>query len=340
MIRFGYEVPHHDLHRDFQPKKHLNVSQKRGNLKNWRSLMRKWLSVLLLLVFLIMPTPTGAQAGVKLESINIVLWSEFDQPSMLVIHEFIVDETVALPVDVTVRFPEQANLTAVATVSENSLVNIGYTEPEIQGSWQTVTLSIQSYAPYRIEYYQPLTRDGDKREFSFRWFGDYAVDMFSLAVQFPADSRTVVTEPAIASMTTSEDGLHRIGTVSTGSLKMGKSFQFEIEYERDSETVTKPQNSANVQAAEPVGPNTEGRISIDNLPYIIGGFGLALIALALFFYWRSTQTPERRGQSRKRRRSGSSEDSEEDSSAYCHECGTRAHKGDRFCRTCGSRLRA
>lgn len=300
--------------------------------------MRKWLGVVLLLAFLIMPTPAGAQAGVKLESINIVLWSEFDQPSMLVIHEFIVDETVALPVDVTVRFPEQANLTAVATVSENSLVNIGYTGPEIQGSWQTVTLNIQSYAPYRIEYYQPLTRDGDKREFAFRWFGDYAVDMFTLAVQFPADSTTVVTEPAIASMTTSGDGLHRIGTVSTGSLKMGKSFQFEIEYERDSETVTKPQNSANVQAAEPVGPNTEGRISIDNLPYIIGGFGLALIGLALFFYWRSTQTPERK--SRQRRRSGSSEDSEEDSSAYCHECGTRAHKGDRFCRTCGSRLRA
>jgi hypothetical protein len=302
--------------------------------------MPKWRSVVLLLAFLIMPSTAGAQAGVKLESIDIVLWSEFDQPSMLVIHEFTVDESVALPVDVTVRFPEQANLTAVATVSESSLVNIGYTGPEIQGSWQTVTLNIQSYAPYRIEYYQPLTRDGDKREFTFRWFGDYSVDRFKLDVQFPADSTAVVTEPAIASMSTSGDGLHLNGTISTGSLKMGKSFQFEIEYERDSETVTKPQNSANIQPAEPVGPNTEGRISIDNLPYIIGGFGLALIGLALFFYWRSTQTPERLRQSRKRRRSGSSEDSEEDSSAYCHECGTRAHKGDRFCRTCGSRLRA
>jgi hypothetical protein len=118
---------------------------------------------------------------------------------------------------------------------------------------------------------------------------------------------------------------------------MGQSFQFNLEYQRRSETVTRPQNSANIQPAEPVGPNTDGRVSIDNLPYVIGGFGLALIGLALYFYWRSTQTPDRR--SRQRRRAGSGAQAEEESSAYCHECGARANKGDRFCRTCGSRLR-
>lgn len=300
--------------------------------------MRKWLSLVYLLAFLLLATPAGAQGSVKLKSVNIELWSEFDQPSMLVIHEFTVAESVALPVDVTVRFPEDANLTAVAAVNENSLVNVGYEGPDIQGSWQTVTLNIQSYAPYRIEYYQPLTRDGDKRQFVFRWIGDYAVDMFTFAVQFPADSTDVVTNPVFTS-TTSEDGLHFVGRTSPASLKMGKAVQFNIEYQRPSETVTKPQNSANIQPAEPVGPNTEGRVSIDNLPYVIGGFGLALIGLALFFYWRSTQTPERLRQSRQRKRSGGSTQADEEQSAYCHECGTRAQKGDRFCRTCGSRIR-
>lgn len=300
--------------------------------------MRRWLSVVLLLAFLMLPTQAGAQGGIKLKSVNIELWSEYDQPSMLVIHEFTVDDSVTLPVDVTVRFPEDANLTAVATAAtENSLVNVGYEGPEIQATWQTVTLNIQSYASYRIEYYQPLMREDNKRQFAFRWFGDYAVDTFTFAVQFPSDSKDVVTDPAFASTTTSEDGLHLIGVSNPGNLKMGQSFQFNIEYQRQSEAVTKPQNSANVQPAEPVGPSTEGRVSIDNLPYVIGGFGLALIGLALFFYWRSTQTPERK--SRQRRRSAGSAQAEEDPSAYCHECGTRAQKGDRFCRTCGSRLR-
>ena len=299
--------------------------------------MRKWLSVVLLLAFLLLPTPAGAQGGLKLESVNIELWSEYDQPSMLVIHEFIVDESVTLPVDVMVRFPEDANLTAVAMVSEGSLVNIGYEGPEIQGGWQSVTLNVQSYAPHRVEYYRPLSRDNNTREFAFRWYGDYAVDAFNVAVQYPADSTDVVTEPAFASTTPSSDGLHIVGIASPGNLRMGQSYEFKIEYQRESDSVTKPQNSANVQPSEPVGPDTEGRVSIDNLPYVIGGFGLALIGLALFFYWRSTQTPERK--SRQRRRSGG-EPVEEEQVAYCHECGTRANKGDRFCRTCGSRLRA
>ena len=301
--------------------------------------MRKWLSVLLLLAFLALPTPAGAQGGVKLKSIHIELWSEYDQPSMLVIHEFTVDESVALPVDVTVRFPEDANLTAVAKGTQESLVNVGYNGPEIQGNWQTVTVNVQSYAPHRIEYYRPLTREDNKRQFTFRWFGDYPVEQFNVAVQFPADSTEVVADPAFASVTLSADGVHRVGVVNLGSLNMGQSFQFKLEYQRQSETVTKPQNSANVQPAEPVGPNTEGRVSIDNLPYIIGGFGLALIGLALFFYWRSTQTPARLRQSRQRKRSGSSQEPEDESSAYCHECGARSHTGDRFCRTCGSKLR-
>lgn len=298
--------------------------------------MRKWLSGILLLTLVMLPTPADAQGGVKLETINVELWSEYDQPSMLVIHEFTVAESVTLPVDVQVRFPENANLTAVATVSDGPLVNIDYEGPEIQGSWQIVTLNVETYAPYRVEYYQTLTREDDKREFTFRWFGDYPVDLFTVAVQYPADSKNLITDPAFASTSPTADGLNLVGITDPLNLKMGQSYEFDIEYQRESESVTKPQNSANVQPSEPVGPNTEGRVSIDNLPYIIGGFGLALIGLALFFYWRSTQVSEKK--SRQRKRSGS-QPADDEQAAYCHECGTRANKGDRFCRTCGSRLR-
>jgi hypothetical protein len=253
---------------------------------------------------------------------------------MLVIHEFTVAESTALPVQVTLRFPKDANLTAVAYL-ENTYINAEFSGPEEQGNWQTVTLNVTSYAPHRIEYYQPIVRDGNKREFSFRWFGDYAVDEFHVTVQLPSDSVNVVSEPALTSTTLSDDGLHIVGIVDSNNLKMGQAHQFKLEYEREAETVTNPANESNVQPSEPVGPDTEGRVSIDNLPWIIGGLGLTLIGLALFFYRRSTQTSEKK--SRRRRRSGSEAGGEEQ--AYCHECGARANAGDRFCRTCGSKLR-
>ena len=299
--------------------------------------MRKWLMLVLLAGLLVFPSVASAQGGMKLKSIHIELWSEYDQPSMLVIHEFRVAENTPLPVDVKVRFPKDGNLTAVAYQENGELINMDFSGPAEQGNWQSVTLNVKSYVPYRIEYYEPLTRSGNQRSYTFRWLGDYPVDEFTVTTQIPADSTNVYAEPAFTNTDTSDDGLEAIGNVIKNNLRMGQSNEFKIQYERDSETVTKPSNSSNVQPAEPVGPNTEGRVSIDNLPWIIGGFGLALIGMALFFYWRSTQSTEQK--SRRRRRSGHATVESGDEQAYCHECGARAHAGDRFCRTCGSKLR-
>jgi hypothetical protein len=300
--------------------------------------MRTWLLLFLLVGTLIFPSMASAQGGTKLESIHIELWAEYDQPSMLIIHEFTVDESTPLPVGIKVRFPKDGNLTAVAYMENDQLVNTDFSGPAEQGNWKTVTITVQSYAPYRIEYYEPLARNGNHRSFTFRWFGDYEVDEFTVTTQIPVDSTNVVAEPDFTSTATSSNGLSLVGLVTSSSLKMGQSNEFKIQYERESDTVTKPTNTANIQPSQPIGPNTEGRVSITNLPWIIGGFGLALIGTALYFYWRSTQTTEQR--SRRRRHSGQRVDEEAaDEQAYCHECGARAHAGDRFCRTCGSKLR-
>ena len=298
--------------------------------------MRKWLLGALLFSIMVFPSAAGAQGEIKLKSININLWAEYDQPSMLVIHEFTVDQSTPLPAKVKLRLPKDGNLIAVAFLENNQLVNSDFSGPEEQGDWQIVTLNVQSYAPHRVEYYEPLTRNGNQRSFTFRWFGDYTVSDYDVMVQLPADSTNVEAQPEFTSTGASNDGAYFVGGFTLSSLKMGQSNEFKLQYERQSDAVSKVNNS-NIQPSEPIGPNTEGRVSIDNLPWIIGGFGLLLIGLALYFYFRSTQTPERKS---RRRRGGTAvgEESEEEQ-AYCHECGARAQPGDRFCRTCGSKLR-
>lgn len=295
--------------------------------------IRKWLVFVLLLGGLVFPSPADAQGGIKLKSMNVQLWAEYDQPTMLVIHQFTVDESTPLPARVTLRFPKQGNLIAVA-YQKDGLINADYTGPESQGDWQTVTLDVQSYAPHRIEYYQPLERDGNQRSYSFRWFGDYAVEEFGVTVQLPADSTNITIDPPFTETAISGDGLHFIGLVSEQNLKMGQANVFTVTYERSSESVSVPAGGSAIRPSEPIGPTTEGRVSIDTLPWVIGGFGLALIGLALYFYWRSTQDSGKKS----RRRSGT-QDVSSGGQAYCHECGSRAHAGDRFCRTCGSKLR-
>jgi hypothetical protein len=297
--------------------------------------MPRWLIFTLLIGLLVFPTTAGAQGGTKLESINVELWSEFDQPSMLVINEFVVSQDTTLPAKVTMRFPKEGNLIAVAAETDGTWFNSEFEGPVEQGDWQTITLNVQSYDPHRIEYYQPLRREENQRLFTYQWFGDYSVKQFDLNLLVPADSTNLVTTPPLSKPEISANNLHLIGTVSQSGMKMGQSFEFDLKYERTADALTDPNRTNQVQPSEPIGPDTPGRVSVDRLPWLIGGMGLALIVIALWAYWRSTQTNEHKP---RRRRLAPAQEGK-DGPIYCHECGARAHPGDRFCRTCGSRLR-
>jgi hypothetical protein len=298
--------------------------------------MPKWLVLALLLGLILFPTSASAQSEPKMEEINIELWSEYDQPSVLVIYEFVVSQETLLPTEITLRFPNEGNLVAVAVEENGELFNKGFTNPVKQQDWQTIKIQVDSYDPHRIEYYQEFTLDGSKRQFKYQWFGDYYAKLFTVNILVPADSTNLVTSPALETTGTALNGSVMTGTLTRQDLRMMNSVQFELEYQRASTALVKP-TAPKVEPVATVGENTPGRVSIANLPWIIGGFGLALIAIALFSYWRSTQAQSNESQPRKRRRH--KPEGEEEGQAYCHECGARAHAGDRFCRTCGSRLR-
>lgn len=304
--------------------------------------MRKRLVFVLLCGFMLFPSSADAQGGTRLESVSIELWSEYDQPSMLVIHDFVVDESTTLPAEVTFRFPQNANLIAVAFNSGGQLVNTEFEGPREHGDWQIVTVTVRSRDVHRIEYYEPLMQEGNKRKFIFQWFGDYSVKEFNLSVLVPLDSTNIVTSPVLSNTSRTANGLYLTDSEGHGKLRMGESYEFQIEYTRESAVVTNATQASNVEASDLVGPDTPGRASIDKLPWIIGGFGLALIAVILFLfsYWRSMQSDAKSlaamAGSRLSRRRGRENG---DVQVYCHECGTRAQTGDRFCRICGSKLR-
>ncbi len=302
--------------------------------------MKRIVFIFAFLIIMFPPAGAHAQGSVRLEFLNVELWSEFDQPSMLVINEFAVSPNTTLPVEVRWRFPRAANLVAVAYESDGFLLNSPFESSTEQGDWQTISLSVDTYDTYHIEYYQPLVREGRIRMFDFAWIGDYGVNELRLNVSLPDDSVDIVTTPALSPMEIQTDPGLLFGSVSKSGLMVGNSYRFNLQYARDSDTLTDPNQADQVNPSEPLDTETDGRVSINNLPWIIGGIGIALIAIALSLYWRSSQTSSTLSTNpRSRRQRGQfKEDSGEP--IYCHECGTRSIPGDRFCRTCGSRLRA
>ena len=294
--------------------------------------MRKWLILLTTLV-LLFPFPVQAQGTVKIDSLKVLLWAEYDQPSMLVIHDFTLTQDTQVPTSMDIRLPKDANITAVAYLSKGEYLLASYqTQPEEDANWQTIRLFVTERTGYRVEYYQPLERSGDQRSFNYQWTGDYSVNEFDVEVQVPDDSRGVKTDPAIPLM---QNQPFMSGGAMVSGLKVGETYQLQLEYSRSNEVAVVTPGSSQVEPVEPVDENTDGRSTLDNLPLFLGGFGVALILAALFYFFRGQSSSVRAVKPRRR----SHTPQEPSMPSYCHECGTRTHEGDRFCRACGSKLR-
>jgi hypothetical protein len=290
--------------------------------------MRKWLPLLFTL-FLIFPAAVHAQNAITLDSLDVRLWAEYDQPSMLVIYDFEPTANTTLPASINIRIPKDANITAVASQEGNGLVNAEFTGPVEDGSWQTITVIVKALTTYHIEYYQTIKHDAGSRSFTYLWTGDYPVNNLKVEIQLPGDSTAVRASPMLPFVPNQP---FLSGSAALSNLAAGKTYQVDLHYSRLSESPVMPASTSQA-ASEPITRNTAGRVTLNNLPYILGGVGVLLIISAIYYFWRSNLNhvfkPRKRQQSTR----------DEKEPVYCHECGTRAHADDRFCRTCGSRLR-
>jgi hypothetical protein len=295
--------------------------------------MRARLNLVIVILWLLIPASALAQGRISLKTVDVQFWPEYDQPSMLVIYDFTVADQVSLPAEVLLRIPKGANLIAVASnTPEGGLVNARFDGPTVSGEWQTIAVQVETTAGYHLEYYEPLTRAGAARQFDYLWPGDYAVDEFSVYLRASVDTSSVITEPPLKPAQAGGDILAYESAI--GALPAGGQFNLHINYEKSSDTLASP--SQGIQPSAPVDQSTSGRVMFSNyLPYILGGLGLALIIGGSLYFWR----PGGRAGGRERRHRAARRDAEPDSEIYCHQCGTRARAGDRFCRVCGSRLR-
>jgi len=285
--------------------------------------------ILLFLLLLVFPASVQAQNAVTLESLNVRLWSEYDQPSMLVIYDFELASDTTLPATVDIRIPKAANITAVAYQEGGDLLNTEFAGPVEDGNWQTITFFVKTLTAYHLEYYQPIAREGNNRAFTYQWTGNYQINNLRVEIQLPDDSTAVKAKPMLP-FVPSQPFLS--GSASVSNLGAGETYQLDLSYARISESSILPAASPQV-AAEPITPDTAGRVTLDNLPYILGGVGVLLIVSAIYYFWRSNSAQAPR--SRKRLHNTKNESGQ----VYCHECGARANDDDRFCRTCGSKLR-
>ncbi len=300
--------------------------------------MKRILFVLLLTLFP-MAIQVSAQGAPGLESLIVDFWPEYDQPNMLVIYRAVLSPTVSLPAEIIFRIPVEAGSPhAVAVGPSPELVADVVATTSVAGEWIEVSF-IATTPALRLEYYDPrLEKEGALRRFRYDWPGDYAVGTFTMNVQHPVGASNVRVTPAAGRVVPFEDGF-TYNVIELGSIGSGERFSLELQYDKETDALSV--EALQVQPSAPISPGAGSGIRINQIiPWALGILGVVLIAGGGIWYWRSGRGAPASANRRPRRASRSSPGSAGmDEAIYCHQCGKRAEPGDRYCRSCGTRLR-
>ncbi len=306
--------------------------------------------LILLLLFLLLLLPAGvvkADNPLTLDTVEIDLWPEYDQPTMLVIYHLFIAPGTSLPVSMSLHIPARVgNPANVATrEADGILYNVPY-KPTVSGDWTTVTFTATALE-VQFEYYDPaLVKDGANRSFSYQWQGEYTVNSLAIQVQQPVGATNMEIVPSLGIGTPSTGGV-TIYKSTVGMVKAGTQFSLSLKYQKNKDTLTA--SDLSVQPSTPINSQTPGRAPSLNLvlAWTLGGLGALLLISGGIWYWRSGRTASY-GQSRKHHpvrlqkltsRESAVPEKVAANGVYCHQCGNRAQEGDVFCRLCGTKLR-
>lgn len=299
--------------------------------------MRKFIFLMLLISLLALPTDAQAQGDVKIGQLTIQLWPEYDHPDMLVMDSFSLADDSVLPAKLDIRIPADANLNAVAKTDGKGMVNVPYDAPVKDGDSVVLTIVVDDLAEYRVEYYAPITKDGDTRSYDLFWQNDYAVDSFSVQFQQPPDATNFTSTPALPNISPVSGG-PTYHDLEIGEQAAGTKFSLSLSYDKPNNDLTVSSMPVEVGGGDlPATNQPQSSFSVrDTLPFVLVGIGILLIAGGLLYFF----TAGRRDAGPQSRKRHAPKTSTADGNIYCHECGSRASNGDKFCRSCGAKLRS
>lgn len=310
----------------------------------WHRLTQHTLPAILLLNFFLITITTYAQSSAPdIDLLEVEIWPDYDRPSVLVLLTGTLPEDTNYPARIVLSIPENATINAVARVDESGSM---FSDLEVDDSVPG-QLTITTMEPtFRVEYYVPYSAEGNQRNFTFEWQSNLTVNELMATVQQPSLADEINLSPEAIGVNNRPDGL-LYHTLPVREVPAGENYSLEMSY-----NLLRPQLSAELlggqQPADPsnitgnVGEQESGfnwRIAV-----AATAFGIALAAgVWLLLGYRQSRRriskprPVRR--SRGKRTTPSINQDSTSRANFCHECGQRLTKGDKFCRNCGTAVK-
>ncbi len=196
------------------------------------------------------PPPAGftpLNPGVKVPTVAVQIWPEYDTRDVLVFMNLTLPAGTALPATFTYVVPTGARLAGIGEVDPNGNFTYSYTSgppPTTVGQDGTiVTITLKRYLRVQVEwYYNPGVATTGARSFPVSVVIPVDTDKVEIAVQQPLRSTNFSVEPPMGQPVAGGDGFNYVsGTLP--ALKAGSKITTTIAYTK---TDSEPSNSTAV----------------------------------------------------------------------------------------------
>ena len=299
-----------------------------------------------LVLILLSALGAAPQATIVLSDLRVDVWPDYDRPGVLVIYRSTLAPESPRPARLVFRIPASAGIpNAVAEgPTGGQLTTLQYVRT-VDGDTALIELTA-SQARVQLEYYDPLmTRDGANRSFSFTWHGDFEVQQFEISLQQPHLAQNFTTVPEARVATASADGLvyHALSRVGVAR---GETIRVQASYETASdqlsvETLSPISAPALVPTPVPAPVTDSGAAPTGEMGRVaIVALSVAAAAVVAGLIARTRRQARGKPPSTGTGSTLPSASSGEAKRRFCAQCGSGVHRGDRFCRACGTLLQS
>lgn len=289
--------------------------------------------VLLALALDLTALPAYADEPLRISSMGVFVWPEYDQPGVLVQYQGEIagkpDKTN--PQEVSFLVPRGAGIGAACSIQpDGNHTSETWKESDADDGLTKVAFKI-SQPEFHVEYYfNPLTGSSDKR-MDFSYTAALPADELHLDIQHPLKATNFILTPDTPNTHKDDDGF-TYHTYTFKQVAQGQKLATNIAYTK---TDPKPSVSGDKKpASASTTLSSEGGINPNQVIVILTAMGF--VGIAGFFVWerrtRQAALEVTRFDPVERMPSGRSVSP----GGYCTQCGSAMEVGDRFCAHCGS----
>lgn len=278
-----------------------------------------------------------AQDPNRLAKLQVSVWPEHDQPTVLVMIDGTLADATNLPRPVAVLIPSSAKLqvTTFANPDGTFAPEQPSQSTDAGGGYTRVTFTTNT-ADYHVEYYDDLLRGSPDKTMDFVYQAAAPADQVTLEVQQPLKATNFSITPAPQATRDGGDGF-KYYTLQFPALAAGQTIRAQIKY-------TKSDPNPSVITAPPAAPSSVPAAPSSSLStlYVLAALVvLGLVAVLGFFLLRQNarEPVSVRTGARNRARRSAERASSANVAAFCTQCGYGLGSEDLFCPRCGTKRR-